>query len=55
MSWLDAEVALITGTASGIGKASVLLFAREGARVAAVDRDFPGSQGHDRRDPGGGG
>lgn len=36
---LANRIALITGGGSGIGKASSLLFAREGARVVVVDLD----------------
>ena len=34
---LDGKVALITGAASGLGAATVLRFADEGARVAGLD------------------
>jgi len=37
MGLLDGKVAVITGAGSGMAKASVKLFAREGARVVAAD------------------
>lgn len=38
------KVALITGAASGIGRASALLFAQQGARLVVVDRNETGGQ-----------
>ena len=37
MGRLDGKVALVTGAASGLGAATVLRFANEGARVAGLD------------------
>jgi len=38
------RVAVVTGAASGIGKATAARLAREGARVAAVDRHLVGAE-----------
>src|SRR6478609_5115793 len=41
---LEGRVAVITGASGGIGREIALLFAAEGARVAAFDRDGEGLQ-----------
>ncbi len=46
---LKDRVAVVTGAGSGIGQASALLFAREGARVAVVDIDEAAARGTARQ------
>ena len=41
---LMGRTAVVTGAASGIGRASAMLFAKQGAFVALVDRDLIGLQ-----------
>ena len=41
---LDGKVALVTGAASGIGRATALTFAREGARLVVADMNEDGGQ-----------
>ncbi|MCF4125956.1 SDR family NAD(P)-dependent oxidoreductase [Methylobacterium sp. SyP6R] len=44
MARFTDKAVLVTGAGSGIGRASSLLFAREGAAVAVVDRDAAGAE-----------
>ena len=39
---VKGKVALVTGAASGIGRATALLLVREGATVVVTDIDEPG-------------
>src|SRR5690348_9783431 len=41
---LDNKVSIITGAASGIGRATALRFAQEGAKVIVADINEPGGQ-----------
>ncbi len=42
MGKLDGKVAVITGSASGMGRAAAMLFAKEGAKVVVADWDAGG-------------
>jgi NAD(P)-dependent dehydrogenase (short-subunit alcohol dehydrogenase family) len=44
MANLEGKVALVTGGASGIGRASALAFAREGAKVVVADVAIEGGE-----------
>jgi 3-oxoacyl-[acyl-carrier protein] reductase len=56
MGKLDGRIAVVTGAATGLGKAIALLYASEGADVAIIDRNAEGAKriaaqitGRDRR------
>jgi NAD(P)-dependent dehydrogenase (short-subunit alcohol dehydrogenase family) len=42
MGSLDGKVAIVTGAASGFGRETVILFAKEGASAVVVDRNKKG-------------
>lgn len=41
---LENQVAIVTGAASGIGRAGAMIMAREGAHVVVLDRDGAGAE-----------
>jgi NAD(P)-dependent dehydrogenase (short-subunit alcohol dehydrogenase family) len=42
--YLEGKIALVTGGASGIGRATALTFAREGAKLVIADMNEDGGQ-----------
>lgn len=45
MNRVEGKVAIVTGAASGIGRATAVLLAREGARVIITDINAQGGKG----------
>jgi len=44
MKRFEDKTILVTGAGSGIGRATVLRFAQEGAKILAVDRDLSSAE-----------
>ncbi len=44
MGQIEGSVVIVTGGASGIGRASAVLFAQQGSRVVIADVDLCGAQ-----------
>ena len=44
MGLLDGKVGLVTGAGSGVGRATAIMFAKDGAKVTVADRDVPAGQ-----------
>ncbi|HEX7395437.1 MAG TPA: SDR family NAD(P)-dependent oxidoreductase [Anaerolineaceae bacterium] len=44
MSEFSGKVAIVTGASSGIGRASALFYAREGAKIVVPDVNEKGGQ-----------
>jgi len=55
MRLLEGKVGLVTGGASGIGRATAIVFAQEGARVTVADINVNGGEGTVRMIKGKGG
>ena len=41
---LEGKIALVTGAASGIGRSTALVFAREGAKLVVADLNASGGE-----------